>query len=52
LKSAVDECLSTFDAEKTDPDLRIVEYRAEELRVRPKGSLGRFAHAFPPLGAE
>ena len=46
LKGAVGEGLSTFNAEKADPDLSIVKYRAEELRVRPKACLAGFAYSF------
>ena len=46
LKGAVGEGLSTFNAEKADPDLGIVKYRAEELRVRSKACLAGFAHSF------
>jgi hypothetical protein len=33
---AVGEGLSTFNAEKANPDLGIVEYGAEELFIRPQ----------------
>jgi hypothetical protein len=48
LEGVVGKGLTSFNAEEADPDLGVVENRAEELLVRPKASLGRFAHACSP----
>jgi hypothetical protein len=46
LKGPVGKGPTTCDAEKTDPDLGIVEYGAEELLVRPQAFLAGLAHRF------